>query len=240
MEKLKSFFAHRIFRRYVWFYLAILITAGIAFWAGIQYSHFTQDANAALSTVLDTKLPEWLDSIERHPKKKAMGDPDAPVKVVEYMDTECPYCQQYAFKIFPKLVENYVKNGKIYYVIKHFPLSARVHPNAMTGAIATECASAQGQFWEYKTLAMANRRYQSEKLFLALANLVDIPDQEAFVKCVKKKKPISAVKKEQQSGIDQDVKGTPTVMIEGTTIRGVQRYDKYASAIDAALENGSE
>lgn len=239
MNRITSFLTHRIFTRYVWFYLAIVLTAAISFWGGIQYAQSTASADPSLQSILNTEIPAWIDEVDRV-DGKTLGDPDAPVKVVEYMDIECPYCQRYSRTIFPKIVRDYVKTGKVHYVIKHFPLPKRIHPNAMSGAIAAECAANQNKFWSYKTLAIENREYQSNKTFLALANTISMPDQEQFVQCFEKRREAETVEEELQEGTERGVKGTPTVVIGDETISGVRSYSRYRKAIESVLESGSE
>ncbi len=239
MRKIRTIFGHWIFTRYVWFYLALVLTALIAFWGGIKYAKTTQPAGDTLRTLFETDVPPWLKSIQKNGKAKSLGDPEAPVKVVEYMDIECPYCQQYSAKVFPKIVKEYVKARKVYYVTKHFPLSRRVHPHATMGAVAAECAANQSKFWKFKTLAVSNRRYQSKSLFLALANIANIPNREKFTSCFKQKRTLGVVREEKQQGIQRKVKGTPTVFVNGTAIRGVRPYSVYAQAIETALNSRS-
>jgi protein-disulfide isomerase len=237
LQSIRNFFSRKIFTRYVWFYLAIALTAVIAFWSGIQYGKTTQPAGDALKKLFETDVPEWVGSVETSGSNKSIGNPDAGVTVVEYMDIECPFCQRYAARIFPRILENYIKPGKIHYIVKHFPLSKRIHPHATMGAIAAECAANQSKFWEYKTLAMANRRYQSKTLFMALANIVDMPDQQQFNRCFNQQQTLNTVRHEKNQGVEAGVKGTPSVIVNGTVIRGIQPYSKYRSTIETALES---
>jgi protein-disulfide isomerase len=236
IQSIKNFLTHRLLTRYGWFYLALIVTALVSFWAGHRYAQMNQSTTQSLATLLDTNIPEWIKSVEQNPKKKSLGDPDAPVKIIEYMDIECPYCRHYSAKVFPQLVNNYVKSGKVYYVVKHFPLSQRVHPHAFLGAMASECAANQGKFWEFKTLAMENRRYQSKSTFLAIANIVNVPDQEKFSKCLNNQLEAETVKKEARQGQQKGVTGTPTVFIGDEKISGFRPYSEYKSAIQSELD----
>ncbi len=76
------------------------------------------------------------------------GNPDAPTKIVEYSDTECPFCKQFHPTIKRIIDES---NGTIALVYRHFPLDS-IHPKTRHEAEATECAADQGgndMFWKY-------------------------------------------------------------------------------------------
>src|SRR3989338_7324058 len=75
------------------------------------------------------------------------GDSQAPVKIVEYSDIECPFCKRF-HPTMQQVMAQY--QGKVAWVYRHFPLS--FHQNAEKEAEATECANELGgdnKFWEY-------------------------------------------------------------------------------------------
>lgn len=79
-----------------------------------------------------------------------LGNPKAPVTIVEYSDTECPFCKQFHVSM-RKIVEAYGKDGKVNWVYRQFPLDS-LHPKARNEARATECAAKLGgndKFWAY-------------------------------------------------------------------------------------------
>lgn len=229
MQTIKNFFGHHYFKRYIWFYLAIIIVASFSFWAGLKYPEQTQPSK------LDLTVPSWLQTVKTHPKKKALGNPDAPVKITEYVDLECPFCQRFSLNAFPRIIENYVSTGKVYYTVKHLPGSPQAHPNAMPGAIASECAANQGKFWEFKTLALSNRRYLSRETYLEIANSIDIPDLKKFKQCFIKQHEYSKVHDELKKAQKIGVKGTPTILINGKKIVGAQPFSRYKKSIEKAI-----
>src|SRR3989344_6985808 len=77
-----------------------------------------------------------------------LGNPDAPIVIVEYSDTECPFCRVF-HNTMHQVVEN--SNGNVAWVFKHYPIPS-LHPKAFLEAEATECAWEQGgneAFWAY-------------------------------------------------------------------------------------------
>lgn len=96
-----------------------------------------------------------------------LGDPRAPVTVVEYGDFECPICKQSApaVKLLLQRFENTVR-----FVYRHFPQEA-AHPHALEAAEAAECAGSQGRFWAMHDLLFENQSH------LSLRHLHDYAEQ---------------------------------------------------------------
>jgi len=79
-----------------------------------------------------------------------LGNPNADIIIVEYSDTECPFCKRF-HETMHQVIDEYGKDGKVAWVYRHFPL-AQLHSKAQKEAEATECAFDQGgntAFWEY-------------------------------------------------------------------------------------------
>lgn len=73
------------------------------------------------------------------------GKADAPVKIIEYSDFQCPFCSR-VHPTIKKVLSDY--GDKVLLVYKHFPLVS-IHPRAHISAEAAECAKDQGKFWEF-------------------------------------------------------------------------------------------
>lgn len=79
------------------------------------------------------------------------GNPAAPLKIVEFSDLECPFCQKF-HPTLKQLVNDY--NGEVAWVYRHFPLES-IHPSARPAAEASECVASLGgndAFWQYLDL----------------------------------------------------------------------------------------
>ncbi|MFB6344235.1 MAG: DsbA family protein [bacterium] len=217
-----------------WFYFMSGLTALLFFIFGIVTTGFMQQNQPTIENFLDTDVPSWLQSVRKNQAKKSLGNPNAAVTLVEYMDVECPFCHRYSKRVFPKIVREYVRTGKIHYKIRHFPLT-KTHPNAMKGAIGAECAAEQGKFWTYKTITLNNRKYLSPELIRAMGQIIDVPDVQQYKNCVRNNKYIERVSSDIQDGVQKGVDATPTVLIDGKSITGAQAYSKYKKAIEQAL-----
>ena len=79
-----------------------------------------------------------------------MGNSNAPVKIIEFSDLECPFCKVF-HQTMKQVMAEYGNNGKVAWVYRHWPLE-QLHPKAKTSALAAECAGELGgneKFWEY-------------------------------------------------------------------------------------------
>ncbi len=76
----------------------------------------------------------------------ALGDPNAPVAVVEFADFQCPFCERFFSTTESDLIKNYVNTGKIRFIFRNFSF---LGPDSTTAAEGAYCANEQGKFWEY-------------------------------------------------------------------------------------------
>ena len=79
-----------------------------------------------------------------------LGNKDAKIVIVEYSDTECPFCKQF-HETLHRIYDEYGADGKVAWVYRHFPLE-QLHPKAPKEAEALECAAEQGgndTFWKF-------------------------------------------------------------------------------------------
>jgi protein-disulfide isomerase len=78
------------------------------------------------------------------------GNPNADIILVEYSDTECPFCKQF-HETLKRVMDEYGGDGKVAWVYRHFPIPS-LHPKAGKEAEALECAAEQGGnevFWKF-------------------------------------------------------------------------------------------
>lgn len=171
-----------------------------------------------------------------------LGDKDAIIKIVEYSDTECPYCRIFHTTMH-KVVE--ATGGKVAWVYRHFPI-LELHSNALVEAIATECAFEQGgndTFWKYvdgiyaKTESKNN--FTEEKL-KALAKELNL-DMESFNTCLDTLKYNEKVEKDMTDGVNAGVRGTPSnfILKNGKIvdmIGGAGSYEAIMQKINALMK----
>jgi protein-disulfide isomerase len=83
-----------------------------------------------------------------------LGDPKAPVTLVEYADLQCPFCRDYALGALPALIDRYVRDGKVKLDLR---LLRFLGPDSDTSAKAALAAAGQDRFWNFAELFYRNQ-----------------------------------------------------------------------------------
>ena len=164
----------------------------------------------------------------------AIGNPDAPVTIVEFSDFQCPYCGQFFKTTEPQIFEKYVKTGKVRFVYRDFPLSS-IHPMAQKAAEAAECAHEQDKFWQYHDHIFENQSKLSEENFKKWAGELGLNTAQ-FAACLDSGKYADEVEKDLNDGIQLGVTGTPTNFVNGKLVVGAVPFSQFESLIEAALK----
>ena len=163
----------------------------------------------------------------------SLGDPKAPVTLVEYSDFECPVCRG-LHDVLRGMLPNYA--GKVRVVFKDFPLE-QIHPWARTAAIAGRCAYQQNpaSFWKMYDLIYDNQEIISAGN--AWTKMMDYAgqsrlDTDAFKSCMTSPEAGEAVNTSRANGQLLEVNSTPTVFVNGRRMVGadehlLQQYINY-------------
>jgi len=160
----------------------------------------------------------------------AIGNPDAPITIVEFSDFQCPFCAA-AMPTLKQLREDY--GDRVRLVWKDFPLT-QIHPDAYRAAQAGRCAFEQGEFWELHDVLFANQQALDDASLKLHAASVGL-DTAAFDTCFDSARYESDVQAGMNMGTLLGVSATPTVFINGRAISGAQPYDVFARIIDEEL-----
>lgn len=171
------------------------------------------------------------------------GDENAEIALVEYSDTECPFCKRF-HPTAQQIVDEYA--GKVKWIYRHYPLS--FHANAQKQAEAMECAGEQGgndAFWKY-TDAIYERTTSNGTGF-ALDDLVPLAEElglngETFKTCLDSDKFAQKVKDQMDGGSGAGITGTPGNIVinvktgEAKLLAGAVPFEEAKVVIDSLLE----
>jgi len=87
-------------------------------------------------------------------KGLTLGNANAPVRVLEFADLQCPFCRDYTTGVMPGLVQKYVRTGK---VRMEFHALAFIGPDSVRAARVAEAAAQQNKLWNVADLAYHNQ-----------------------------------------------------------------------------------
>ncbi len=168
-----------------------------------------------------------------------LGNPDAPVTIVEFGDYQCPFCGKFFTDVEPLIRDQYIKTGKVKMVFRDFPFLGDESERA---AEASQCAAEQGKFWAYHDnlyrAEIADGKENSGNLtaaFLAsLAGRTGI-DPVKFSSCLGSGTYAQEVKKDYDDGVAAGVRGTPATFVNGTPLTGAVPFAQFQAAIEEAL-----
>ncbi|MFO0718850.1 MAG: DsbA family protein [Candidatus Paceibacterota bacterium] len=141
-----------------------------------------------------------------------VGNPNAEVMLVEYSDTECPFCKRF-HDTLNRFVDEYGKDGKFTWVYRHFPLDG-LHKKARKEAEATECAADLGgnaKFWEYIN-ALYAKTTSNDGLDPAELPKIAVQvglDKTAFETCLNSGKFAGEVDNDYKEAVKIGGRGTP-------------------------------
>jgi len=166
----------------------------------------------------------------------SLGSPDAPVRLDLWSDYQCPACDAFAGSVAPNLVKDYIASGKAQLTIHDL---ATIGNESLGAAISARCAGRQGKYWQYHDLLYANQAPENSgkftharsKQFAAALGL----DAGKFAQCLNDVSVEDAVNAETKAGLDQGVKQTPTLYVNGKAVASANSWEQITAAIDAAL-----
>jgi protein-disulfide isomerase len=183
----------------------------------------------------------------------SMGDPNALIKIEEFSDFQCPFCERFYQETQPLLRQYYIDTGKIQFVYRSFGnfVSQNVggaKTESQDAAAAAYCAGEQNKFWEMHALLFANVLGENVGSFTdrrleAIAEKVEGLDMDQFRSCYSSGKYEDRVQQDSKDGQAAGITGTPgfivTYTVNGETktklIEGAQPFSTFQQELEAAL-----
>lgn len=158
-----------------------------------------------------------------------LGSIDAPTKLVEYGDFECPYCAAAHMQLQYVLQQ---LGDNLCFAYRHFPL-ATMHIHATTAAEAAECAGAQGSFWEMHDLLFEQQDRLEYDDLLEDAESLGL-DVDQFARDLVQHTYESRVGEDFRTGLRSGVNGTPSFFINGVRHNGAFDRESLLRSLLAA------
>ena len=209
------------------------ILVGYIVWGAEPASSFAQTAGQSSGQLVEapvTAQPNYKRYDIPIEGFHSIGPKDAPIKIVEFSDFQCPFCQRWHQEVYEPLLAAYP--GKIQFIYRNLPLTS-LHPEAFAAAEAALCAGDQNVFWQYhdklfNSESLGQMVYEQYAYELSL----DIP---AFVDCITEHKYQDVILADSNFAIDLGISSTPTFFVNGLAIVGAQPLDYFQQVIDKEL-----
>jgi len=209
-------------------FMLFLVALGLGIAA---FVHLSRSAEFAASKPVPANI---LDQRLVRPNSLMTGNLQSPVTVVEFGDFECSICKL-AQNSVNQMLDQY--GTRIRFVFRQFPMSSvdpHMHPEAEKAAEASECAAAQGKFW------------QAEQLFFQKQPNLSVPDLESYAsqlglntsqfdQCLSSGAMASRVHQDFEDGWAAGVRATPTFFVGRQMIVGPPQYPALAQLLSNQL-----
>ncbi len=216
--------------------VAVIVAAAAVVWGVLDSRSGQSEAGPPVERLAG-------EIVSSPPTAGQRGDPGARVALVEFSDLECPFCARHAQEVYPRLIEDFVDDGRVLYILRHYPLE-RIHPLAFQAATAVECAGDQGDYWGMHDRLFAAAEDLSRPGLLEAAASLDL-DTAAFEACIDGDAVTTRVLADMEYAEGLSVSTTPTflfaeVQADGSLalrarMEGAGPYEAFASTLDELL-----
>ena len=219
---------------------ALLVAVALVYNAGKKAENQPANLAGSAQNNPNAPMPESIKpvSVADH----ILGNPDAPVKVIEFSDLECPFCKSFHATMH-QVVRTY--GDKVAWVYRHLPLP-QLHPKAPKEAQAAECATKLGgndKFWAYVD-KIFEITPSNNGLDLALLPKIatDISlDLEQFNSCLASDYGQDKIQNDMNDAANSGARGTPYSIVlnnkgQKFIIPGALPFDEVGVIINAALK----
>ena len=153
---------------------------------------------------------------------RSKGNPQARVKIIEYVDFQCPAC---AFGL--NFLRTYFEKhpNDLFIQVHYFPLT-NMHHHAMISAMYSECAARQGKFWQLDDLMIPQQSQWAQLIspdpvFQAMAQQAGM-DLNQLSSCLASDDARKVINDEKSTGQALGIASTPTYFINGKMVVGVK------------------
>ena len=170
-----------------------------------------------------------------------LGDPSAPVTIVEFGDYQCHQCYNWFHDTKPAITRDYIETGRANLVFVDMAFLGRDSPRA---AQASYCADDQGAYWQYHDMLYTlqdpkiDGGWADSERLKGIASGMGL-DMDLFGDCLDSGKHAKRVNYNTQQARDNGVNGTPTFFLVGGDIQqrivGAQPFSTFKQALDSMV-----
>ena len=176
------------------------------------------------------------ESSAAEPQERILGNPDAPVTIIEYASLTCPHCAQFHTEVLPELKERYIAPGKVRLIYRDFPLDQ----TALAAAALAHCAGPERYFSMldvlFETQSNWARAGDPIEALKRLGKLGGLTEQE-MAACLADEELTDGILRQRLAGQNEyDIGSTPTFIIDGKAYPGARDVEEFGELIDPLLD----
>jgi protein-disulfide isomerase len=189
---------------------------------------------AAASVGIAAVLAASLSIAQAPAPPMSLGNPHAPVTVVEYASVGCPHCAKWANDVFPEFRSHYIDTGKV-----RFEFHEMLTGNpalAAAGFLLARCAGPK-MYFQVVDDVFARQDEIGDKGVEVLKQIGEHAgvSRDQFGACLQDREALDALQKRTQDDAQaHGVTGTPTFFVAGERLNGEQTLEALGAAIDRA------
>jgi protein-disulfide isomerase len=166
------------------------------------------------------------------PGEQTLGNPDAPVTLIEYASLTCPHCAQFHTEVLPELKERYIEDGKVRLIYRDFPLDER----ALMAAALAHCVGPDRYFGFLDVLFQTQSSWAGASDYLValkrLGKLGGMSDEQ-MDQCLADQELTDGILQTRLDGQNEhQVSSTPTLVINGEVYAGARSIEDLSEVID--------
>ncbi|MDP3770613.1 MAG: DsbA family protein [Candidatus Sungbacteria bacterium] len=216
-----------------------IVLAGVIIAGAIMFTNSGGSSeNGKLSAQVKDTVENKADLTLLPGNGPVLGDPNAPVTIVEFADFQCPFCGRFFKTTGKEVIETYVKTGKAKFIYRDF---AFLGEESEWASQAARCAGDQGKYWQYHDYLYEHQNGENEGAF-AKAKLKGFAaalglTASQFNECLDSGKYEADVKSDTEAGRSFGVSGTPSTFVNGKMITGAVPFSEFKTEIEAALNS---
>jgi len=175
-----------------------------------------------------------------------LGDPNAPITLVEFGDYQCHYCNVFFQSIEEDIIKNYVETGKVKMIFKDYNI---IGPDSISASHGAHCANEQELFWEYHDILYSNWTGENNG-WASSSNLRIFADEinvnvDKWTECMNEKTHSKRIIDSNNDAKSLQLTGTPAFFIinsngEVSKLFGAQPFEIFEKVFDKELENSDQ
>lgn len=190
-----------------------------------------RNSNLSLSTLMSQGSP-------------LLGNPTAPVTIIDFSDFQCYLCARYVKSTEPLINQTYIQSGKVALVFKHLPNRGF---DSLRASLAAQCTNDQGKFWHFHQLLYKNQKpidsgWVSNDNLKELASQISGLNIQQFEECLKNEKYKSFLESDLALASSFGFQDTPSFIIVNSkdgsnpqVLKGAHPFPSFKAIIDKKL-----